>query len=200
MDETKTCSLKNLSQEILKYSKDVKLQEDKKTSSELINKAKQDLEEKKLHEIDGLSFKERKEKSKKILVPFFRALANLMEEERLPQRSIQRSGEFFCKFQWQAQLPSAPEEDRCLELCYHEFNEDNFTREDLLRFMSLGWYMSVCNGPLPPRPVPLGLVPPPPTNLIDAQNYVDNNFPLVEGPQPKTMSESIEAYREKNKE
>lgn len=153
--------------------------------TELLAEAQKKLEnlEIELQNHDGLTFAERKKQSKKILVPFFTALAQLMEEERLPQRSIQRSGEFFCKFQWQAQLPGAPDEDRVLQLAAHEFNEDNFSREDLVRFMALGWYMSVCNGPLPARTVPMGVDPPPPTNLIDAQRYVgENAYPLVEGP------------------
>lgn len=67
------------------------------------------------------------------LIPFLRNLADSIENGNIMPKELQRIGEFFMSYQFQKQADSdKSNEDDKTEL---------FTQQELLKFVSLGWYV-----------------------------------------------------------
>jgi len=63
------------------------------------------------------------------LIPFLRNLADSVEQSRLRPAQLQRIGEFFMAYQFQEQAASGDQ------------GSPDFSQDDLLKFLSLGWYV-----------------------------------------------------------
>ena len=60
-----------------------------------------------------------------MMVPFLRDLANSIEKQELTPKQLQDIGEFFMSYQFQEQTQ----------------NGANFSKKELIKFLSLGWYV-----------------------------------------------------------
>ena len=64
------------------------------------------------------------------LIPFLRDLADSVEQSRLRPAQMQRIGEFFLAYQFQEET-----------ITDQESQDPDFSQADLLKFLSLGWYV-----------------------------------------------------------
>ena len=71
---------------------------------------------------------------KKQLIPFLRSLADSIESRELQSRQLQSIGEFFMAYQFQEQAVKD-------NLDHDENNETKFSQTDLLKFLTMGWYI-----------------------------------------------------------
>lgn len=67
------------------------------------------------------------------LIPFLRDLATSIEENQLEPQQLQRIGEFFMAYQFQEQAVQDMDNSETPGL--------EFSQEDLLKFLTLGWYV-----------------------------------------------------------
>jgi hypothetical protein len=67
------------------------------------------------------------------LIPFLRNLANSIESNELIPSQIKSIGEFFMSYKFKEES----EKDRKNE----EKKDKNYTKEDMVKFLSLGWYV-----------------------------------------------------------
>lgn len=70
--------------------------------------------------------------SDKKLIPFLRELADNIENNKLLPTELQKIGEFFISYNCKKELYS------------EENNSSEFSRKDLLKFITLGWYIYNC--------------------------------------------------------
>ncbi len=68
------------------------------------------------------------------LIPFLRKLADAIENKELAQVQLQSIGEFFMSYQFQEQAYKDAENNTVS-------NEYNFSEKELIKFVSLGWYV-----------------------------------------------------------
>ena len=68
------------------------------------------------------------------LIPFLRKLADAIENKELAQVQVQSIGEFFMSYQFQEQAYKDAENNTVS-------NEYNFSEKELIKFVSLGWYV-----------------------------------------------------------
>lgn len=68
------------------------------------------------------------------LIPFLRKLADAIENRELAQPQLQSIGEFFMSYQFQEQAWK----DTAGAIVDEEYN---FSQKDLIKFVSLGWYV-----------------------------------------------------------
>ena len=68
------------------------------------------------------------------LIPFLRKLADAIENRDLSQPQLQSIGEFFMSYQFQEQALKDGEDTIVKD-------EYNFSQKDLIKFVSLGWYV-----------------------------------------------------------
>lgn len=69
----------------------------------------------------------------KRLIPFLRNLADSIEKGDILPTELKRIGEFFMSYQFQKQA------DRDLQTT--ESSNSEFSREDMVKFLVLGWYI-----------------------------------------------------------
>jgi hypothetical protein len=68
------------------------------------------------------------------LIPFLRKLADAIENRELCQPQLQSIGEFFMSYQFQEQALKDGEDTIVKD-------EYNFSQKELIKFVSLGWYV-----------------------------------------------------------
>lgn len=68
------------------------------------------------------------------LIPFLRKLADAIENKELAPVQLQSIGEFFMSYQFQEQACKDAEDTAVSE-------EYNFSQKELIKFVSLGWYV-----------------------------------------------------------
>ena len=68
------------------------------------------------------------------LIPFLRNLADSIENGDIMPKELQRIGEFFMSYQFQKQADIDNDDT-------DNNNENMFTKKELLKFVSLGWYV-----------------------------------------------------------
>lgn len=68
------------------------------------------------------------------LIPFLRKLADAIENKELAHVQLQSIGEFFMSYQFQEQAYKDAENNTVS-------NEYNFSEKELIKFVSLGWYV-----------------------------------------------------------
>lgn len=68
----------------------------------------------------------------KRLIPFLRNLADSIENGDIMPKELQRIGEFFMSYQFQKQADKDNLENE---------NTEMFTKKELIKFVSLGWYV-----------------------------------------------------------
>lgn len=68
------------------------------------------------------------------LIPFLRKLADAIENKELAQVQLQSIGEFFMSYQFQEQAYKDAENNTVS-------NDYNFSEKELIKFVSLGWYV-----------------------------------------------------------
>ena len=66
------------------------------------------------------------------LIPFLRNLADSIENGNIMPKELQRIGEFFMAYQFQKQADKDTNQNESSEM---------FTKEELIKFVSLGWYV-----------------------------------------------------------
>jgi hypothetical protein len=67
------------------------------------------------------------------LIQFLRSLANSIESHEIKSVQLSRIGEFFMSYQFQEQALVDNQND--------DENELTYSREDLIKFLSMGWYI-----------------------------------------------------------
>lgn len=67
------------------------------------------------------------------LIPFLRNLANSIESNELIPSQIKSIGEFFMAYKFK--------EESEKDLKNEEKKDKNYTKEDMVKFLSLGWYV-----------------------------------------------------------
>ena len=67
------------------------------------------------------------------LIQFLRTLANSIESQEIKSVQLSRIGEFFMSYQFQEQALLDNQSD--------DENEMTYSREDLIKFLSMGWYI-----------------------------------------------------------
>jgi hypothetical protein len=67
------------------------------------------------------------------LIPFLRNLADSIESKELIPRQLKSIGEFFMSYKFQEQVA---EDEKNIDN-----NDNNFSKEELIKFLSLGWYV-----------------------------------------------------------
>jgi len=72
------------------------------------------------------------------LAGFLRSLADRIDQKTLTQEQLQRVGEFFMSYQFQEQ---AIKDDENMGEEGDEESQGEVTREDLIKFLSIGWYV-----------------------------------------------------------
>lgn len=77
------------------------------------------------------------------LIPFLRGLADSIENRQLIPTQLQSIGEFFMsyKFQEQAEKDSYASENQASQ---DNTESNDFSSEDLVKFVCLGWYIYCC--------------------------------------------------------
>jgi hypothetical protein len=75
--------------------------------------------------------------SNKRLIPFLRDLADSIEKRQLLPKQLQSIGEFFMTYQFQEQAVR----DNNLD---NEENTLEFSQEDLVKFLVMGWFIYCC--------------------------------------------------------
>ena len=70
------------------------------------------------------------------LVPFLRNLATSIEKRQLLPRQLQSIGEFFMTYQFQEQ--AIKDNDNSVS------QQEEFSQEELLKFLVLGWHIYSC--------------------------------------------------------
>lgn len=65
------------------------------------------------------------------LIPFLRELANSIESNKLSQEQLKHCGEFFMSYKFHEESSKQSETD----------DDEDFSDMDVIRFISLGWYM-----------------------------------------------------------
>lgn len=73
------------------------------------------------------------ESNDELLIPFLRKLADAIEKKELAQTQLQSIGEFFMSYQFQEQAYKDSHDS--------VDNEPDFNKKDLIKFVSLGWYV-----------------------------------------------------------
>jgi hypothetical protein len=85
-----------------------------------------------LKELEGDVKMDNSEDPDKKLIPFLRNLADSIEKQELLPQQLQSIGEFFMSYQFQEQAIKDNDSSRSSPV--------EFEREDLLKFLILGWY------------------------------------------------------------
>ena len=67
------------------------------------------------------------------LIPFLRNLADSIESGTILPKELQRIGEFFMSYQFQKQADIDENEEST--------ETDMFTQKEIVKFLSLGWYV-----------------------------------------------------------
>lgn len=86
--------------------------------------------------LKGIFFKFKMQNPNEQLIPFLRNLADSIEQKTILPNQLQSIGEFFMKYTFEEEV----RKDN-LSTSENDIFEDEFEREDLIKFLTLGWFI-----------------------------------------------------------